>query len=247
LPRVIVWGQYDKSGLRGRKDTVAHCTGHIPDRLKVPYSLITYPDWRDLRGSLSSIKFNPEDTLSDLMFAIRGSVEAGDSFQSVSKVIVLFGQSGLDTLATIVLGAIDAVQFEPFIAMELRKGSEVTNEKRRDISGRKSFEVQRSGLPARHADTTKPQHSVAASVLRVYPNPTGIAAQVEGAAIPAGTYSVEIVAVNGEVSERRDVVVKESGDLLETLDVQQLPTGYYIVRLHQGSKPLGVFPIVVTH
>jgi hypothetical protein len=179
-----------------------------------------------------------------MIFALRGNV--GDERRDSTKLLVIFGQHGLDTISTIDLSTIAAFQSDPFTAVELRTGVELVNQKKRDISGRKSYELLPVGFTMREPDTTRNAPAPAAGVVRVYPNPTGIATQVEAESIPAGAYGIEVVSVNGEVLVRQDVMVEDSGSLLRTFDVRQLPSGYYVIRLVKNQKLVGTYPFVVT-
>jgi hypothetical protein len=57
------------------------------------------------------------------------------------------------------------------------------------------------------------------------------------------------------VALHQDVMVSQSRNLLRSLDVRELPSGYYVLRLHRTDSPAtggvpnqwaGTFPIIVT-
>jgi len=94
--------------------------GHIPDRFKVSYTTITYPAWNDLRGSLTALQIQFEDTLSDLIsLAWRGDPTTTRR-QRVADHLD-WGQTGLDTLHTIALADIVRHRSSPLPRWELRK------------------------------------------------------------------------------------------------------------------------------
>jgi hypothetical protein len=106
------------------------------------------------------------------------------------------------------------------------------------------------GLDVGKADTNDrpiPLAGVAERVaVRLYPNPAGTSAQMEGEDLQEGFYRVEVVAVNGQVYHREDVKVEGSKRLVETFDVRRLPSGYYVVRLERDGKAIGNYPIIIT-
>ena len=115
--------------------------------------------------------------------------------------------------------------------------------------GRRSFLLPTISL-AMQADTVKPPSirppEIRDYTVRIYPNPTIQTAQVEASIVPEGEYKVVVVAVNGRVALNQEVSVGASGELLRTLDLHSLPSGYYVVRLYSQQKMLGAYPIVIT-
>jgi hypothetical protein len=215
---------------------------------------IRYPAWHELSGSPSFQQFNG-DSLSDIIIHFRG--KAGDSINrhDTARSLAIFGQNGLDTLAVLDIGTMETFQSEPFFAMDLRLGIDLIDPAVRDLSGITSYELASPSIDVGPADTTAPPPPVTMTagvgtesrgVFHIYPNPAGLAAQVEGMDVPPGEYQVEIVAVNGHTYLRQDVVVEGSGNLFKTLDVSLVPSGYYVVRLAKAGKVTGTYPIVIT-
>jgi hypothetical protein len=242
LPRTIRWGRPSPSD--------SACQGMIPLDRRVAVTTIHYPDWDRFSGSVAFNRMN-DDSLDDMTLFIRGSV--GDSLHRTDslRALVIFSQAGLDSLPVLDVAAIDAFQVTPFFAMELRKGSELVEPEVRDISGVTSYVIQPVSLDVggEHQDTTiVPGDSTPAQPIRirVYPNPTGGAAQVQIDSIPPGDYSVDVVAVNGFVVLHQSVSVPIAGTLFQTLDLHALPVGYYVVRVTSGTQIFGLYPIIIT-
>jgi hypothetical protein len=258
LPAAIRWGQprriitYDAA--TGQHDTTiadSSCLGTIPPDRKVAVTAIHYPAWEHLSGAVAFNRVNLNDSLDDMTIFIRGTV--GDSLHRTDtlRALTLFAQEGIDSLPVLDLVPIETFQVAPFFAMELRVGSELVEPEVRDLSGMTSYVIQpvSLGVGAEHHDTTiTPGDSTPAQPirLRVYPNPTGGAAQVQVDSIPPGDYSVDVVAVNGHVYLHQEVTVSMAGTLFEILDVHTLPTGFYVVRISDDAHLLGLYPIVIT-
>jgi hypothetical protein len=64
--------------------------------------------------------------------------------------------------------------------------------------------------------------------------------------VPPGEYHVEIVASSGIIEHRQELTVGGSGELLRALDLQALPSGYYVVRVFSSERLYGAYPILVT-
>ena len=208
-----------------------------------------------LSGSVAFQRMNA-DSLDDMILYLWSSNGGiGESHDS-TRALLIFGQEGLDTLDMLDIGAMDGFQSSPFIAMEMRKGSELVNPAIRDISGVLSYILAPVSLdlaPFRHdgdhAAGVSPSNGASSATplhLRVFPNPTAAAAKLSVESMPGGTYEVEIVSINGLVAHRQHVNVPTSGSLLETLDLSSLASGYYIVRLHGRSGSLGAYPVIIT-
>jgi hypothetical protein len=194
-----------------------------------------------------------DDSLDDMTLYVRGTVGALLHREDTLRALLVFAQEGLDTLPVLDIAAVDGFQVAPFFAMELRKGSELVEPDLRDLSGITSYVIQPVALDLgnHHQDTAahgSPGDSIPAQPirLRVYPNPTGGAAQVEVDSIPPGDYSVDVVAVNGHVYLHQEVSVSIAETLFQTLDLYTLPTGFYVVRISDGGALFGLYPIIIT-
>ena len=259
LPTSIHWGAprrivtYDPA--TGRRDTTiadSSCA-EIPSLAHhVSVTTIHYPAWDQLSGAVAFNRMN-DDSLDDMTLFIRGTV--GDSLHRADtlRALLVFAQEGLDTLPVLDVAPIDGFQVAPFFAMELRKGSELVEPDVRDMSGVTSYVIQPVALDLgeHHQDTVgqgSPGDSIPAQPirLRVYPNPTGGAAQVEVDSIPPGDYDVDVVAVNGHVYLHQEVSVTVAGALFQTLDLHALPVGFYVVRISDGGALFGIYPIIIT-
>ncbi len=251
LPRVIIWGRPTTAApAGGRRDANAACLGPIADSVKVPFTLIQYPSWGNLRGCVSIQSFNP-DTLADMLFMLRGAVGEGRNQHDSLLSLLVFGQHGLDTHRVLNLANIGPFQSYPFIAMQVRKGVQLLNRRSRSLSRAASYEIAPVGLIVDEPDTT-PHHAAArAASVRVYPNPASAEANVEALNVDPGSYSVEVSAANGMIVLRQQADMHSGGNLLRTLDVTELASGYYVVRIVKTGEgnagmPPETYPIIIT-
>lgn len=213
-------------------------------------SIIAYPDWRRFGLSLSVQPIN-EDTLSDLVFYLWGAVRDTNAARDSVRPFVVFGQHGLDTLDTIHVNAIISFSTSPFIGMELRIGSEIMGARVRDPSRRSSYKVNRIRLDVGRQDTTEsprgaPRAADRPPEVRLYPNPGSTTTNLLGRELPAGSYTVEVVATNGAIVLRYDETIGENGFVLRPVDLRRIASGLYIVRLLSSDRFVGTYPISVT-
>ncbi|MEP7217687.1 MAG: T9SS type A sorting domain-containing protein [Bacteroidota bacterium] len=248
LVHSLHWGHptIQQQGSEQRWDS--SCLDHIPQYKRVPITTITYPSWDSLSGSVSFQKMNP-DSLTDLLITIWGRVGDTRNRHDTLRPLLLFGQHGLDTLKDLDLAKVEGFQATPFFAMVLRFGTDLIEPEVRDLSGRTSHLIAPIAYNIDRRDSIKhPGNGVMDNPIqvRVYPNPTGTAAQIESESTPAGEYSVEVVGVNGQVYRRQEVSVSATSGLFRVLDLHDIPSGYYLVRLHSASKLIGSYPIIIT-
>jgi hypothetical protein len=229
LPHSLHWGRVASPG----------------DSQPIAVTTITYPDWQDFTGTVAFQRMNA-DSVTDIIFYLWG--KTGDPVHDTIRPILLFGQSSIGSLSTIDLSSVSSFQLTPFVAMEMRTGSELVHPALRDLSGKPSYMLAPVDVVVAPGDIQPKPMVVGESHgelhARLYPNPASAAARLEIASLPAGEYSVDIVGLDGAVLARRSVSVPASGDLLGLLDVRSLPAGYYTVRVDRGTKHVGTYPII---
>jgi hypothetical protein len=194
------------------------------------------------------------DSLDDMIIYIWGVTGDPDRAHDSTRALLVFGQEGLDTLDVLDVGGLEGFQVSPFIAMEMRRGTELAEPAIRDLSRVISYRLTPVPLDlARFREDggtvsvgQLPSEIMPALRVRIYPNPTNAAAQLAAESIPAGVYQVDIVSANGLVVRQQAVSVSGSGKLFETLDLRSVASGYYIVRLHDRGRMLGVYPVIIT-
>ncbi len=254
VPRFIRWGAPRPGDRNEKSDSTSFCLGHIPKGKKKRQTPITYPaGWRNASASVAFEHLNA-DTLVDLVIHMRGEEEDGKGrWRRVRHPMVIFGQHGLDTLNDVNLGRMEGFQIEPFFAMELREGADMVEPATRDLSGQTSWilnppKLDPPGVPA--APAPAPLASIPTKgegVIRIYPNPAASSALLSASEIVPGTYTVEVLGLNGWVHLRAETRVEPGANLFQTLDVSALPSGYYVVRLtHQGESQGTTHPIIIT-
>ena len=129
-PRYICWGQlYDADGAVRCKAGAYETT--IARSKQVDTTHFVFPDWARFSCAISIENFNKNDTLFDAIFWLSGVVSLpGRGRVDTGMAVVVFGQSGLETHATLDLGAVGTFRKAPFYAMQLGKDRELTNPKK---------------------------------------------------------------------------------------------------------------------
>lgn len=235
LPHTILWGQPNTDG---------------PALGQMRQTRIVYPETiRDGSTAFHSIN---GDSLSDIVLYLHETVQQGDEETETLHALAIFGQQGLDSLPMLEIGQIGRFQANPFFAMELSVGSELTQAGTRDLSGAMSYvlepveltvdESRPSPLPASTSATSTPHLAV-----QVYPNPTANTIQIEAAGLPAGAYDLSLIAVNGTTALHEDLSLVSGERLHRTLDVRNIPSGTYIVRIeNDAGKSFATMPLSIT-
>lgn len=261
-PRFICWGYlFDREGepiceTTGRDSSAREAASRR--RASHDTTHILLPDWIRISCAFSVQRYNANDSLDDLIFWLHGADSVGRELVDTARSLVLFGQRGLEKVNRVDLASIGAFRSEPFYAMELTRGRELINPKKRDMTRRTSRELVRvdrqvleeEGEERDTGSVPAPQITSAVAgeasySARIYPNPAVYSTTVEVSPLPAGTYRVEVVAVNGEDVWRGEAVLEREGQVLSTLDLGDLAGGYYVVRVHTDQKIIGTYPIIV--
>ncbi|HVZ39820.1 MAG TPA: hypothetical protein VHI13_11130 [Candidatus Kapabacteria bacterium] len=185
LPRVIVWGR--SAAREGAADTADPCLDPIPDSLKRSFTRITYPDWDGLTGSAAFTRFNG-DTLADIFLTLMGRTGTGDQAHDTTRMVLLFGQHGLDTLPTLDIASVGVFQYTPFVAMQMRPEIEVVDPAARDLSGRTSWELMPVDLVIQVPDSSRTVKRGGGSVpmVHVVPNPASTVADLAATRLETG-------------------------------------------------------------
>lgn len=186
------------------------------------------------------------DSLKDIVFYMWGHYVDSTGVRDSARAAILFGQASLDTLLTINLAHIVGFQSFPFFAMELKPGLGLSDPAVRDATGVTSYVVNRVARPIIIDHLKQNPASVPDPwSVQLYPNPAATSTQMEGRLIPPGEYMVEVISVNGSIEREQDVSVSETGELFRVIDLHDLASGYYLVRLHSKGKLFGTYPIIV--
>ncbi len=236
LPSHIAWGESEKRATVKKEHTEFH-----------------YPaNWIEFSGNVAIQAYNTDDSLPDILLNMWGKFRRGNAIVDTVRSIAIFSQKDLDKVGTINVLKIDGFQTTPFTAMDLAAEQKFTEPAKRDISGRTSYVLKRVKLSDRKKEkeaspgdssTVKPIDRPYA--VKVYPNPTHGATQIEASVLPTGEYCVEVLAVNGRQVYHRDVEVSIKGELLRELDLTSLPAGFYIVRVSSRYTTIGAYPIMI--
>lgn len=253
----IRWGAPHSTQCPMHGGELDSCASRTPFAKRQRETVITYPTW-DIRTASVSFQRLNNDAFADIIIHVRATTKGDDGKeQKMRRSLGIFAQRGLDSLAAISLEDIARFQAVPFFAMDLTIGSEMTKPGRRDLSSRMSYilepvrldldTVSVQPMPAPPttalAVTENGQHT---HHVRIYPNPTAQVIRIEAMGLTAGTYHVTVVGVNGIEQMRRDVTIT-GNETSATLDVAQIPSGYYAIRIDAGNgQTVGLYPIIIT-
>lgn len=199
-----------------------------------------YPDWDGLSGSFSVLRYNPEDTLSDMIWHLRGTTTAAEA---ASRSCVIFGQSCLDRMRYVDIAAMQDIQTQPYCAARLIEGETLVDGRRRDLSERKSYLMKRMQLPI---DIAADREAELPGVdFRLFPNPASSRVRLSARNLPAGSYSIQVVAVDGTSHMERVVEIGGDSEVDCELNLERLPSGFYIVELRRSEQRVGALTMVV--
>jgi hypothetical protein len=240
VPTKIYWGGWDTLHAPLCPPDIYH---HRP---RYQATTLEFPSWPHFSASCAVERLN-SDTLSDVVFYLWGYfVDTTGAVRDTGRAIALFGQGGLDTLATVNISSVTGFQSFPYFAIELHPGGELAEPAVRDPSGVTSYAVSRLAISI-PGNPPKPESAAVEDqgTVELYPNPAATSTQMEGHMVPPGDYAVEVISVNGSLERAQDVRVAETGDLFRVIDLRDLPSGYYLVRLSRHGKLFGTYPIIV--
>lgn len=249
LPDVIVWGQPDSSATPCPADSSTKSKGKNNGTPKHAQTKIIYPEYYNMGGSVSFMRFNPNDTLTDIVLFLWGKTKAEVTESDTGRAIVIFGQKDLDKHAVLVIHQMArGFQSKPFFAQDLQVGEDLHSPKERDLTGIKSYRLRRPATVVGDTASEPPQPiitGVADSIaLRVYPNPSLYTATIE-AEVAAGVYTAQVVGVDGRVQREQEVRLEQRGLLWHNVDVATLPNGYYAVQLRRDGRVVGTYPFII--
>ena len=238
VPRAIVWADDPTSG--------------IPDSLKVDYTKIIYPThWQNLRASYNLKDINNDNYLDMILFFWGKVGDEISGYEDTTRAVVLFGQRGLDTMNTIVLADIGSFQITPFVAMDMRFDHELKDPEIMDLSGITNYLINDISLSTTDTSCTPPPIATDINTinpeLNVYPNPAVYYTNLQMNNLSSGLYTMQLIDLNGECRISNDINISSGKELIERLDLKDIPTGYYILQLTKGSKIIGRFQIIVVH
>ena len=262
IPKYICWGNiYDSNGVSlcstGKYDA------SVKKAARQDTTHIVMPDWGKLSCALSVEQFNTNDTLDDLIFWITGidtiKGSRGEAIpHDTSRALVLFGQTALSTHRDLKINTIKDFESGDYYAMALGYEKELVNPKKRDNTKKTSWELKRVSKEVKKKDKKGegirqedhgviPSKSVVEEEHRatIWPNPAIYTTTVEIKPLRAGSYTVEVVAVNGTQVWREDIVLEREGEVFETIDVTDLPSGHYVLRIWTTDISIGAYPIIV--
>lgn len=234
LPELIFWG----------RDTAQSGGGGT-----VAVTQLLYPVYPEFSGSVTFLDLNPNDTLTDMLFFLWGTVDTAATEPDTGRAVVIFGQPALSTISTISIDQIGALQTSPFVAQDVAVGIDLVEPAVRDLSDVESYRLEPLDVTVVDTSGSPPPKPIITLVsdsmeVRIYPNPSLYTATIE-ADLPAGSYTARVIGVNGQVYNEQDLVLETKGTLWRTLDVGPLASGYYIVQILRDGSVAGAYPFII--
>ena len=234
IPRYILWGS----------DTT---NNDYPDSLKLKRTDIIYPNWYSLKVKLN-VDFLNSDTLNDMMFIMWGKLMIDSAnYKDTVKSLVIFGQKGLDTLHTINISQMDTLQIEPFIAMKLRMGTDLTDCQIRDFSYKPSYIINKINTDNYQQGGTNSIIDKILPSVKIYPNPAIYYTNLELNQIKPGKYKIEIISLNGVLIEIQQFENQRVEKITSVLNLQNLATGIYYLKISTDNELIGTYPLIIVH
>lgn len=208
-------------------------------------TLFVYPSWEKLKVRCS-YDFLNNDELIDLTFILWGKLKINDTtFKDTSMAFVIFGRNSLDTLQSFNLAEVDSIQTEPFIAMSLIMGNQLTECEVRNTSYKPSYVLndmetsigsERKSLI--YADTMS---------VKMFPNPALYYVNIELNNISPGRYTFQIMSLQGNLLVEHNVEITQTGNINQVLNLKDIATGFYYLRILKETNAIGTYPLLVVH
>ncbi len=192
---------------------------------------LRFPQW----NKLSILCFHDNlsnDKVQDLVFNIRGK---RDETADTGRFIVIFGQAVLKQIPVIDIALIDTNSSIPFITRELRKGENLSNPQKHDLSGGTMWAINPFDITIKATDEQFTKRTE--SDFRIVPNPASTYTEIESLKnVPAGMYEIELYDGNARRLIRKSITLAQAGDVRSRLDLHTLSSGYYTVRVFSGGQ-----------
>ena len=201
---------------------------------------LLYPDWPRLEGSCAVEDVN-NDGVDDLLLFF-GDAGASDS----SRAIALLGQEALRTITAIELASIRSpMQRHPFVAVDVGSVDLLVERAQRELSGVPSYRWGHVAVRTHDTAAAIAPPPILAEWMALYPNPASAAATLEARRLAPGSYTVELVDMEGTIHHERRLHVERERSLSSTLDLSDQPPGLYLVRIRRAGELVASYPVVV--
>lgn len=208
-------------------------------------TLFVYPSWEKLKVRCS-YDFLNNDELIDLTFIVWGKLEINDTtFKDTSMAFVIFGRNSLDTLQSFNLAEVDSVQTEPFIAMSLIMGIQLTDCQVRNTSYKPSYVL--NNMEINFGNERKSLIYADSMSVKVFPNPALYYVNIELNNISQGRYTFQIMSLQGNLVEEQNVEIAQTGNINRILNLKDVATGFYYLRILKETNAIGTYPLIVVH
>lgn len=215
-----------------------------------PVTLFNYPDWQ-LKQSSSFFTNLNNDSLIDIGITIKGTINNDTSSKDTTALLLIFGQSKLKEQPFIIINDIHD-NMRQFKAKKWKKGTDLTDAKVRDNSGRTSYKLPHYDTDYSKDDKEDKTFTLNAQEIQysdlsmtLYPNPAAHFVQIELKEVLPGNYQVDFYTTNAELIASKEFYCGSKEDIIQNIDVDKISSGMYVARLYHNGLLVSSYPFIV--
>jgi hypothetical protein len=235
-PTRIAWGDPTKSSSTDRVSESRHGRS----------TRFLYPDWAASGASISISDMNA-DSLADMVLYLWGT-DRDDRASTRSISVILFGSPGADTVGSIDLASPNTVRPGALVPVPLAARGFLVDPAVRDHTGIASFVRLPVAVPSNELPLPETPGTVSgAATVTLYPNPASGKVKIVAAGLRAGGCTITTMDLEGKTIRTIPGDISRDGRLALTLDLESLPSGYYIVRIDDSRQTIKSLPLLVVH
>lgn len=212
-----------------------------------PTTRFIYPDWSAPGASISIADMNA-DSLADMVLYLWGRDSSDDRAPMISSSVILFGSPGADTVASIDLASRSASRTGALTPIPLAARRLLVDPAIRDHTGIASVVRLPVAIPSNELpEPGTPVTETESARVTLYPNPTDGKVKIAATGLAPGSCSITTMDLEGGAIRTIPGEAGSDGRLTLTLDLEGLPSGYYIVRIDDSGQTVKSLPLLVVH